>query len=94
MKRVAVIVLTLSAAVTWSIRGSSQTPTPSGNWSVSVTPVASPAASESAQPQLSALGNRVVLSWVERSGDTATLRFSDRTDTGWTAPQTVASSPR
>ncbi|HEV8393259.1 MAG TPA: hypothetical protein VGQ37_03250, partial [Vicinamibacterales bacterium] len=44
-----------------------------------------------AQPQLSASGNRVVLSWVERHGETATLRFSDRTDTGWTEPGTVAS---
>ena len=90
MKRLAVIVLTLSAAWTWSIRGNSQTPPRSGNWSVSVTPVTSPAAGDSAQPQLSALGNRVVLSWVERSGDQATLRFSDRTDAGWSEAHTVA----
>jgi hypothetical protein len=50
----------------------------------------SPAASNSAQPQLSALGDRVVLSWVERSGESATLRFSERTDTGWTEARTVA----
>jgi hypothetical protein len=53
--------------------------------------VPSPAAPNSAQPQLSALGDRVVLSWVERSGERATLRFSERTDGGWTDAATVAS---
>ena len=61
------------------------------NWTLDVTPLPSPAAANSAQPQLSAQGNRVVLSWVERSGDHATLRFSERTDTGWTDPRTAAS---
>jgi len=32
-----------------------------------------------------------VLSWIERSGDSASLRFSERTDGGWTSAQTVAS---
>jgi hypothetical protein len=91
VKRVAVMVLTVSAAVTWSIRAHSQAAAGAGNWSVTVTPVTSPAAVDSGQPQLSALGNRVVLSWVERSGDKATLRFSDRTDAGWSEAETVAS---
>jgi len=91
MKRAAVVALTVAAAATWSLRGHSQTPSVGGNWSPTVTLVTTPAAPDSAQPQLSALGNRVVLSWVERSGDTATLRFSDRTDAGWTEAQTVAS---
>jgi hypothetical protein len=50
----------------------------------------SPAASNSAQPQLSTFGDRVVLSWVEQSGSSATLRFSERTDNGWTEARTVA----
>ena len=83
--------LTMAAAATWSMRGYSQTPSVGRNWSPTVTLVTTPAGLDSAQPQLSALGNRVVLSWVERSGETATLRFSDRTDTGWTEAQTVAS---
>ena len=91
MNRVAVIALTMSAAAMWSMRGNSQTPSVSGNWSPTVTLVTTPAAPDSAQPQLSALGSRVVLSWVERSGETATLRFADRTETGWTEAQTVAS---
>ena len=91
MNRVALIALTISAAATWSMRGNSQTPSVSGNWSPTVTLVTTPAAPDSAQPQLSALGSRVVLSWVERSGETATLRFADRTESGWTEAQTVAS---
>lgn len=91
MKRAAAIVLTFAAAVTCSIGAHPQAGADGGNWSVTITPVTSPASPDSGQPQLSALGSRVVLSWVERAGDKATLRFSDRTDTGWTDAQTVAS---
>jgi hypothetical protein len=65
-------------------------PAPLADWSIDVTPLASPAAASSAEPQLSAAGDRVVLSWVERAGDNATLRFSERTDSGWTEARTVA----
>ena len=61
------------------------------DWSPSVTPLTSPAAANSAQPQLSTQGDHAVLSWIERSGDTAALRFSERTTTGWTDARTVAS---
>jgi hypothetical protein len=37
------------------------------------------------------LDDRVVLSWVERSGENATLRFAERTNSGWTDVRTVAS---
>ena len=86
----AVLLCVLTLAIT-PARGRSQGASTGVNWAPTVTMVASPAAPDSAQPQLSALGDRVVLSWVERSGDKATLRFSDRTDTGWTEAQTVAS---
>ena len=61
------------------------------NWSLSVEPVASPAAAESAQPQLTVSSRGVLLSWIERKGTQATLRFAERTGTGWTEPRTVAS---
>ena len=64
---------------------------PTERWSLEVVPVTSPAGANSAQPQLAAERNRVVLSWVERSGENATLRFSERTDSGWTEARTVAS---
>jgi hypothetical protein len=56
-----------------------------------VTPLPSPAAGESAQPQLSVSDRGVLLSWIERSGPTATLKFADRTPAGWSEPRTVAS---
>ena len=91
MRRIIVALLILSAVCIASTRIKSQTSPTAINWTLDVRPLTSPAAPNSAQPQLSALGNRVVLSWVERAGDTATLRFSDRTDSGWTEAQTVAS---
>ena len=64
---------------------------PTVEWSPAVTPLVSPAATNSAQPQLSVQGDHVVLSWVERRGETATLRFSERTEQGWTQARTAAS---
>jgi hypothetical protein len=56
-----------------------------------VIPIASPAASGSAQPQLSVSSRGVLLSWIERTGDLASLKFAERTKDGWTPPGTVAS---
>jgi hypothetical protein len=53
--------------------------------------VTTPAAANSAQPQLSVSKRGALLSWIERSGDLATLKFSERTSSGWTAPRTIAS---
>ena len=91
MKRAALILVSGLTVLMWSTRGHSQAGSGGANWLLTVTSLTSPALIGSGQPQLSAIGNRVVLSWVERSGDKATLRFSDRTDTGWTEAQTVAS---
>lgn len=54
-------------------------------------PVNTPAAANSAQPQLSVSAGGVLLSWIERAGDLATLKFAERTPTGWTTPRTIAS---
>ena len=90
-KQSVAVLLGVLAVLVWSTRGQSQVMSISANWPITVTALASPAAIDSGQPQLSALGNRVVLSWVERSGERATLRFSERTDSGWTEARTVAS---
>ena len=50
-----------------------------------------PAAPNSAQPQLSVSSRGVLLSWIERTGDLATLKFAERTATGWTPARTIAS---
>jgi hypothetical protein len=54
-------------------------------------PVPSPAAANSAQPQLTVSSRGVLASWIERSGDLATLKFAERTASGWTPARTVAS---
>ena len=91
MRRVIVALLSVVTVFIVSARINSQVSSAGANWSLDVTPLASPAAPNSAQPQLSTLGDRVVLSWIERSGDRASLRFSERTDAGWTEARTVAS---
>src|SRR5688572_14865079 len=59
-------------------------------WAVAIEPVASPAPPGSAQPQLSVSARGILLSWIERSGTTATLKFSERSGGAWTPARTVA----
>ena len=53
--------------------------------------VTTPAAAGSGQPQLTVSSRGVLLSWIERDETRATLRFAERTRTGWTEPHPVAS---
>lgn len=59
-------------------------------WGTTPSPLTSPAAAGSAQPQLTASTRGVLLSWVERTGDLAILKFAERTRDGWTKPRAVA----
>lgn len=56
-----------------------------------VTRIDSPAGPNSLAPQLSVSSRGVLMSWIERNGDTATLKFAERTEKGWTPAITVAS---
>jgi len=56
-----------------------------------IEPLPSPAGANSSEPQFTAQGDRVILSWVELNGERATLKFSERTASGWTNAQTAAS---
>jgi hypothetical protein len=58
---------------------------------LSIQPLANPAATGSAQPQLTVSDRGVLLSWIERSGGTAMLKFAERTDQAWTEARAVAS---
>ena len=58
---------------------------------MTVQSVASPARADSAQPQLSSSSRGLILSWIERDASKATLRFAERTPSGWSAPRDVAS---
>lgn len=60
-------------------------------WPIRIEPLASPAPPGSAQPQLTVSSRGTLLSWIERNGPAATLKWSERTPQGWSAPATVAS---
>lgn len=66
-------------------------PQTGASWPLKVEPVAAPAAPDSAQPQLHVSPKGVILSWIERTGPEATLKFSAKTASGWSAARTVAS---
>ena len=57
-----------------------------------IEPLSLSAPADSAMPQLTVSGDRAILSWVE-TGPTgeSTLKFAERTGSGWAEPQTVAS---
>jgi hypothetical protein len=74
-------------AVSFAVVSTGQSPTP---WTLQITPVPL-AAQPGAQPYLSVSSRGALLSWVERSGNTATLKWSERTKGGWSTPRDVAS---
>ena len=59
-------------------------------WSPALVTTPSPAGSNSGEPQLTVSDRGVLLSWVEHNDAKTTLRFAERTPTGWTDPRTVA----
>jgi len=61
------------------------------SWPLSIVTIPAPSASKSGEPQLTASDRGVLLSWIEHDGSKTTLRFAERTPTGWTEPRTVAS---
>ena len=81
--------LTTALAVTGISCGS---PEPT-EWTTTVQRVASPVGENSSEPQLSVSERGILLSWIERVGTTTSLRFAERTPSGWTAPMTAASGP-
>ena len=59
---------------------------------LAVEPIASPAGANSSAPQLTVEGDRAILSWIERSGKQAALKFAERTASGWSEARVVVSS--
>src|SRR5579862_6393763 len=56
-----------------------------------IDPLTSPAGADSGEPQLSVEGERAILSWLETHGKHATLKFTERTSSGWSDPREVVS---
>lgn len=83
------LVVTLAAAALTATPSRRQAATKP--WAIIVEPMTSPAAAGSGQPQLSVSARGVILSWMERTGQTATLKFAERTAAGWSSARVVAS---
>jgi len=85
MRRTALFVICAAALAAAPLAGGQS------KWSLKVDPLTTPAGSNSAQPQLSVSKHGVVISWIERNGPEATLKFAERTASGWSAARPVAS---
>ena len=83
--------LALAAAFSWHSATVGIGAPAQNEFALRVRLVDSPAAPNSAQPQLSVSARGVLLSWVEREGARATLKFSERTPTQWSPARVVAS---
>ena len=64
--------------------------TTSAEWRPNVAPLTTPTGANSGQPQMTVSPRGILLSWIERTGSRATLKFAERTATGWSAATTVA----
>jgi hypothetical protein len=61
---------------------------------IAVQASAVPVQGESGQAQLTSSGRGVILSWLERTGASATLKFSELASGTWSEARTIASSDR
>jgi hypothetical protein len=89
MKRVTIFVIVAAGVIAALIAARKMAPVV---WQVAeVQPIDAPAAANgSAQPQLSVQGDKLLLSWIELINADATLKFAERTSTGWSAARKVA----
>lgn len=87
--------LGLAAGLSVALGAASVAQGPAGksvaNWRADIAPLSSPAGAASAQPQMTVSPRGILLSWIERAGSHATLKFAERTAAGWTPTQTAAS---
>lgn len=85
------VALCLLLAVTTAGAAACRRAVPPEEWSVPIEPIASPASGASSEPQLTVSSRGVLLSWVEQTPEAATLKFAERTASGWTPVVTVTS---
>jgi hypothetical protein len=71
--------------------GEGTEPSALSSWTVDVQPLETPAGPGSIAPQLTSSASGVILSWVERTGEQATLAFAERAGGAWSPRQTAAS---
>jgi hypothetical protein len=84
--------ITILGSATFAILAhASAITTPGVAWPPTIEGLPTPAGADSAQPQLTVSTRGALLSWIERSGERATLKFSERTARGWSPVVTAAS---
>jgi len=87
------ILITLVLTLAGLAFATAQSPAPAqGRPALTVEPLSSPAGADSSEPHLTAQGDRVILSWLEVGEGRSTLKFAERTASGWSAARTVHSS--
>src|SRR5687768_8193204 len=86
--RIPTLFVTTVLAVALAVVPSGQSP---AAWGLQVSPLALAAEPGSGQPHLNVSSRGALLSWIERRGSTATLKWSERSQGEWSAPRTVAS---
>jgi hypothetical protein len=98
MRELIVVLLIVSAVgasacgrTTGDRRDSPQSSEGVAAWSVTIESVNAPSGPNSSGPQLTASDRGVILSWVERVGAMAHLKYAERTSSGWSEPTMVAS---
>ena len=84
--------LALVAACAFPVAGCTRPapPIPAAEWTLKIEPLTSPAGDGTAQPQLTASNDAVILSWLENTSSQTALKFSERTAAGWSEPRLVA----
>jgi hypothetical protein len=60
-------------------------------WALKIEAISSPAGDSSSAPQLTATGDRAIVSWMEGAAPRSAFKFSERTSGGWSEARTVAS---
>jgi hypothetical protein len=64
----------------------------SPDWTPAIEPIASPAGADASAPQLTTDGRRTFLSWLESSDSGTSLKFAERTSSGWSDVRTARSA--
>jgi hypothetical protein len=89
---IVVTIICVAAAVAACRRDQSPKAAQEQRFEIAIEPLSLSTQGDSGQPQLTASAGGAILSWLERSETTATLKFSELASGAWTGARTVASS--
>jgi hypothetical protein len=83
-------ILIVGAAVAFVAALDARQPGPIADWAITPEPLASPAGEHTTEPKLTTEGSRTILSWLEIAGTHRTLKFAERTASGWSDVRAAA----